>query len=643
MLRLSVILVLNIFLVTFSDSQETPGNFFSWIPEELRDFISDVTANSVISLTSFINSLVRFYEENVEQLDDFLWDTTEDPKTEYDFIVVGAGSAGSVVANRLSELPWSVVVLEAGQPETSFVDIPLLAVGFQGGQYDWGYVAEPQENACWGLEDHRMPFPRGKALGGTSVLNYMIYSRGNEIDYNELAKRGNPGWSYEDVLPYFMKSENATDLSYAEWMYHGEGGPLTVEDTFQSAVVGAMMAGGDEIGLPTIDYNAPTHRYGVSPIQSTTRRGRRLSAGRAFLSPVSKRDNLDIVIDALVTKILIDEKKKEAVGVMYEKDGIVYTIKAKKEVIICAGAINSPQLLMLSGVGPQKHLKDLGVPVVKHLPGVGRNLKDHISFYGLNYKVDFDWNQTPLAYLTSLDDFIREGRGPFSTLGGVEGLGLIRTNYSSYLPDAPDIEILFVRGYIGTDRETFTKEAFRLTDDVYDRSFRPLEGAPVWCLIPMLLHPMSTGEVKLRSGDPHDPPLIYGNYYSDKHGVDVKRMIAAIRRVREFEDTAAFRSNGARLSEIPVFGCDPYQFDSDLYWECALKTVSVTMYHPMGTCKMGPKKDKMAVVDNRLRVHGVKNLRVADASVFPWVSGHTNAPAIMVGEKVSDMIKADHQ
>lgn len=181
-----------------------------------------------------------------------------------------------------------------------------------------------------------------------------------------------------------------------------------------------------------------------------------------------------------------------------------------------------------------------------------------------------------------------------------------------------------------------------MVDDVYDHTYRPLEDIPIWGIAPILLHPLSVGEVKLRSNDPHDAPLIYANYYSDRDNIDVKRMIAGIRRIQEIEYTSAFRKQGAKMSDIPVWGCQGYEFDSDDYWECALRTVSVSIYHPMGTCKMGPKKDNMAVVDNRLKVYGIKRLRIADASILPWISGHTNAPAIMIGEKVCDMIKQDH-
>ncbi|XP_056643069.1 glucose dehydrogenase [FAD, quinone]-like [Diorhabda sublineata] len=598
-----------------------------------------VQGSAMMHMSNVANELIRLYEKFIIKVDEEIWTLTDTPAEEYDFIVVGGGSAGSVVAARLSEIAdWKICLLEAGVPETEYVDVPLLAVTFQGSIYDWSYTMEPQQNALWGLVDGRMPCPRGKALGGSSVLNFMIYSRGAKEDFDKWEELGNKGWSYKDVLPYFLKSEGAHNLGKADMDYHNTTGPLSVENTYRSSIVDAAIEGGAEIGLEYVDYNSPRSEIGVSPSQSTTRNGRRFSTGRAFLVPASSRSNLDIVIKALVTKIIINEETKQAQGVIYEKDGKTSVVLARKEVILCAGAINSPQLLMLSGIGPEHHLQKFGIPVIKDLP-VGQGMLDHVCFYGTIFPVYFDWDQTWISYLTSLPKFVTKGEGPFATMGGVEGLGFIRTNVSSYSPNSPDVEFLLLRGYLGTDHGTFLRQAFRITDELYSYTYEPLENEPVWTIAPILLHPMSVGEVQLRSADPHDKPLIYGNYYSDKCNRDIKRMIEAIRYIEKFLDTKAFRSNGAKLSPYPVYGCQNIEFNSDEYWECALRTISVTLYHPMGTCKMGPTIDKTAVVDNKLRVRGIKGLRVADVSVIPFLSGHTNAAAIMIGERVSDFIK----
>ncbi|XP_074030301.1 glucose dehydrogenase [FAD, quinone] [Leptinotarsa decemlineata] len=486
-----------------------------------------------------------------------------------------------------------------------------------------------------------MAIPRGKGLGGSSILNFMVYSRGTKTDFDNWEKLGNEGWSYDDVLPYFLKSEGAHGLTKADWNFHNKDGPLSIENTYQSLVVKSAISAGKDIGIPYVDYNSPLTPLGFSPAQSHLRHGKRFSAARAYLEPIAKnRSNLDIVTSALVTKLLINDQKK-AYGVQYEKGKKTYSVRARKEVILSAGAINTPQILMLAGIGPKDHLDEMGIPCVQSL-AVGKHLIDHLTFHGVVFNIYFDIDQTTLRYILTAPEIIMKGKGPLSTLGGVEGVGFVKTNLSTYEEDNPDIEFLFIRGHLASDHGNWIRPAFRLQDDLYEKTFKPLEKKPCWTIAPVLLHPESEGQVKLKSTDPHHPPLIYANYFTDKNNNDIKRFIAGIRIIEKLEKTRAFRSNGAKLSNIPIHGCQHHELRSDAYWECALRTMSNTLYHQMGTCKMGPREDPTSVVDSRFRVHGMESLRVVDASIIPFISGHINAVCIMFGEKASDMIKEDY-
>uniref|UniRef100_W4VSH7 Putative salicyl alcohol oxidase-like n=1 Tax=Phaedon cochleariae TaxID=80249 RepID=W4VSH7_PHACE len=610
--------------------------------DSIADSIQSIRATVLVFLTNLANNLCRLYEKYILRIDEVVFDTDTLADAEYDFIVVGAGSAGCVMGNRLSEISdWKILVLEAGQPETAFVDIPLLAMGFQGGIYDWAYLMEEQPNVAFGLKDRRMDLPRGKGLGGSSLLNFMIYARGSAGDFDKWAEMGNEGWSFADVLPYYMKSEGANLTSKIESQYHNRDGPLTVENTYQSLLVDAILSGGEEIGLPYIDYNAPVEPFGFSPVQSTTQNGRRFSTARAYLAPVAHRPNLDIITDAFVTNIMIDSVEKRAYGVQYQKAGNTYTVYARKEVILSAGAINSPQLLMLSGIGPKKHLADVGIPCIKDLP-VGQHLIDHLAFYGLNFLIYFDWDQVDIRYALSIPEFVKFSKGPFTTLGGVEAVGFFKTEVAKYKENIPDVEVQFMRGSIGSDHGVWMKRALRISDEVYKSAIEPIENLPCWCAAPVLLLPKSEGEVKLLSADPFDHPRIIPKYFTDEYNEDIKTMVAGIRVLEKLVNTTAFRTNGAKISEYPIAGCEHFKFDSFEYWECALRAISHTLYHPMGTCRMGPPHDPSAVVNNQLQVNGIAGLRVVDVSIIPMFSAHTNAPAVMIAEKASDMIKRFH-
>lgn len=360
--------------------------------------------------------------------------------------------------------------------------------------------------------------------------------------------------------------------------------------------------------------------------------------------PVRNRTNLTILTKARVTKILIDPRTKVAYGVEYVRNKKRYVVSASKEVILSAGSFNSPQLLMLSGIGPKDHLQELEIPILQDLP-VGQKLQDHLTFLGLVFTVNESIVVQQEEILTDLNNYLsllREGSGAFTTLGGVEALAYVKTNVANYTENYPDIEFIFIGGGLQTDRGEVYSRMFRVDNRTYDRIWRPLENSYAWSVFPMLLHPKSYGYLKLKSKNPFQWPLFYGNYFTDPNNEDLKTFIAAIREVQRIAKAPAFQKYNSRQVKTPLPGCEHLIFDTDDYWECALRHISATLHHQVATCKMGPPDDPEAVVDNKLRVYGVRNLRVADTSIIPFaLSAHTSVPAHMIGEKASDLIKEE--
>ncbi|RZC32593.1 GMC oxred N domain containing protein [Asbolus verrucosus] len=558
----------------------------------------------------------------------------------YDFIIVGAGSAGSVIANRLSEVhDWKILVLEVGEEE-KYTEMPLTVSLLQFTKYNWRYFMERQPGIALACENQRMPWPKGKALGGTSVINYMIYTRGQRFDFDKWAAQGNPGWSYKDILPYYIKSENTALKNNVDYRYHGVQGYLRTEDAYQSEISNAFINGLNELEIPIVDYNA-NKSLGVSTIQGTTSEGKRLSAARAFLHSVNHRPNLRILTEAFVTKLLINRETKEAYGVEYERFGVSNRVGASKEVILSAGTFGSPQLLILAGIGPKEHLEELGIPVLKNLQ-VGRNLQDHFAFLGLSFStnqyVTHHFSQLLNPY--NILNFYINGMGPLTGLGGAQAIAYIKTSQSKEPADDPDIELLFIGTSLAFDFGLVIRRGMGITDKIYNAVFGPLEKTYSLMIIPLLLHPKSKGYLKLRSKDPHDYPLFYGNYLTDSGNEDIDTLLASIRYVQRLAQTKAFAKFNVTFNTNPVPGCERHKFDSDPYWKCCLRFLGQTLHHQVGTVKMGPSEDPEAVVNNELQVHGIGRLRVADCSVIPFaIAAHTSAPAMMVGEKAADLIK----
>ena len=556
--------------------------------------------------------------------------------------VSGGGSAGAVLANRLSENPrWRILLLEAGPDESEASDVPILANNLQLGKLDWQYKTEPQPGrACIGHVGGRCNWPRGKVLGGSSVLNYMLYVRGNKGDYDEWRDLGNPGWSYEEVLPYFRKSEdNRNPYLARDRRHHGTGGYLTVQEPpWRTPIAVAFVEGGVEMGYDNRDCNGRQQTGFMLP-QATIRRGSRCSTAKAFLRAARKRKNLDIVIGAHVMKILIDRDTKRAYGVKYWRRGRVWRVFVNNEVILSAGALNSPQLLMLSGLGPKHHLQSLGVPVLVDLAGVGRNLQDHYGSMGLVGVADepITIKEERFMNVQSMLQYAAHANGPLTSLGGVEGLAWINTKFANKSVDRPDLEIMFVSGSSASDSGT-VRRVQSLTNTTYYNMYAPLESRDSFSFLLMVTRPTSRGWIELRSRNPFDKPIFEAGYFNHPH--DIKVIREGMKFCIALTKTKAFRKYGARIyEERKIPGCEHLHLWSDEYLECLARHYTNTIYHHSGSVKMGPSSDPGAVVDARLRVYGVEGLRVVDASIMPTVvSGNTNAPTIMIGEKVNKTV-----
>ncbi|XP_069699000.1 glucose dehydrogenase [FAD, quinone]-like [Periplaneta americana] len=610
------------------------------LPLALAGYAVNAASNVAWFFPMLVAAIAYFHYELLDPESRPIDVATELLHPEYDFIVVGAGSAGAVLANRLTEVDdWTVLLLEAGGDETEISDVPVLAAYLQLSKLDWKYKTEPQGTACLGMKNQRCNWPRGKVIGGSSVLNYMLYVRGNKKDYDIWESLGNPGWGSEEALYYFKKSEDNRNPYLARTPYHSTGGYLTVQEApWHTPLAAAFVQAGVEMGYDNRDINGE-YQTGFMIAQGTTRRGSRCSTGKAFLRPARLRKNLHVAMESHVTRILIDPATKRAFGVEFRRDSKMHVIRARKEVIVSGGAVNSPQLLMLSGIGPREHLQELRIPVIQDLK-VGHNLQDHIGLGGFTFMINQPVSLVQSRYenVPSVLKYAMFGDGPLTVLGGVEGLAFVGTKYVNASEDFPDIEFHFISGSTNSDGGRQIRKAHGITEAFYKKVFNPINNMDTWSVIPVLLRPKSRGVIKLRSKNPFDYPLIYPNYFLDPQDMNV--LVEGVKIAIAMSRTRSFQRFGSKLHEVPFPGCSHIRMWTDDYWECMIRTYSVTIYHPVGTCKMGPYWDADAVVDPELKVYGVQGLRVVDASIMPTlVSGNTNAPVIMVAEKGSDLIK----
>ena len=490
-----------------------------------------------------------------------------------------------------------------------------------------------------GLKDGRCSWPRGKVIGGSSVLNYLVYARGNKRDYDRWAELGNPGWSYDEVLYYFKKSEDNRNPYLAGTRYHGKGGYLTIQEApWRTPLASAFVEAGVEMGYENRDCNGEFQTGFMIP-QATLRRGSRCSTAKAFLRPIRRRPNLHIALHSQVTKVLIDDRSKRAYGVRFRRHNKLWEVRARKEVILSAGAINSPQILLLSGIGPRWHLNEHKIPVVADL-SVGENLQDHYGSGAMAFTIDdpVSIRKEQVQNLPSFMRYVLFGKGPLTALAGVEGVAFFNTKYANKSDDYPDAELYLISGTPGSDGGKQIRKVHGLTDDTW-QFFQPLANRHSFYIFPWLLRPYSRGSVRLKSNNPFDKPLMYAGYFKDPR--DLKTMVEAQKFALSIAQTDAFKRMGAKFwDEYLMPGCEQHDPWTDDYWACCTQHYTTTIYHYSGTCKMGKPDDPGSVVDHELKVYGVRGLRVIDTSIMPHVvSGNTNGPAVMIGERGSDLIK----
>jgi choline dehydrogenase len=533
----------------------------------------------------------------------------------YDYIIIGAGSAGCVLANRLSEDPSvSVLLIEAGGKDSKLqIHIPAAYGELNYSDVDWGLHTEPQAH----VDNRKMYQPRGKTLGGSSSTNAMAYVRGHRDDYDIWAKMGAKGWHYDAVLPYFKKSENNEQHDDA---FHGQGGLLNVTEAkyYRTELADAFVAACVEKGLPeTSDYNG-AQQEGVGHFQFTIKDAKRHSTATAFLKPVLDRKNLTVFTKTHVKKVIIENDR--AIGVEILRGGKTEKISVKKEVLLSAGAFGSPQILMLSGIGAKDELRRQDIELKKELQGVGKNLHDHLMS-GMSclttYSGTMNNAMKPLNKIGHLLNYAVSKKGPL-TISPLETNAFLKSDPSL---SQPDLQLFFVPFHMGNEDDIANGSEF------YKPETYPKTNG--FTALSVLLQPESRGFVSLRSNDPMAAPIIQPNYLAAEN--DRALLVKGFKIVRDIVFANAFNNYRTQLNF-------PQKSDSDEAILAHIRRTVECVYHPVGTCKMG--QDELSVVDENLRVHGIAGLRVIDASVMPRiVSGNTNAACIMIGEKGADLVK----
>ncbi|XP_011688335.1 PREDICTED: glucose dehydrogenase [FAD, quinone]-like isoform X2 [Wasmannia auropunctata] len=521
---------------------------------------------------------------------------------QYDYIIVGAGSAGAILASRLAKDNYSVLLLEAGGTAPILLDIPFLAPMIQNTVYDWQYVTVPQKHACKGLINNQSRWPRGKVLGGTSRLNYMAYVLGHRLDYEK--------W-FPNFIESVANNDEEINISEMRWT-------TGFADIFLKAI--------KELNHNISNINSHLDK-GFMKAQLTMKNGRRWSTDKILY----KKSNhaLTILTHARAVKILINLDKVE--GIEFVRFGNKYTAIATKDVILSAGTVESPKLLMLSGIGPKKHLEEFGINVINDLP-VGQTLMDHI-LTGLDLVIlntSLGLNFSDIFNPISAFNYFFFGKGPW-TSSGVEVLGTFQSPLHANESTVPDLQLMMLPLGVSKDNGVILKKAMGISDEVYSKYFAAFSHQDTITIAPVLLHPKSSGELRLQSSDFFHEPLIDPKYLSNEDDIDT--LIEGIYFVKELLNTTVMRAHGASLNRRVFPGCENHVFDTRDYWRCYIQQLTLTSYHPAGTCRIGD------VVDTTFKVYNIKNLYVVDASVLPSLpSGNINAPVIALAQRAARIL-----
>ncbi|XP_031636375.1 alcohol dehydrogenase [acceptor]-like isoform X2 [Contarinia nasturtii] len=555
----------------------------------------------------------------------------------FDFIVVGAGSAGSVVASRLSENPnWKVLLLEAGGDPPIESEIPGLWFTLQNSSYDWQYFTEPCNTGGLALNNHQSFWPRGKTLGGSSAMNAMLYVRGNRRDFDlHWQTAAGADWNWESILKYYTRFEsNNNEANHAS--LNVDNYPRTEFDEYIKSM---LQHSYEELGFKHLNNFYGEKFVGFGRAKGILNKSQRVSSAKAYLHSnlVDVRNNLHIIKLAHVNRLIIDEKTKQVTGVEFVRLPEQKTViaNARKEVVLSAGAVNTPKILILSGIGPKAELAKHQIPLIKEA-AVGENLQDHIMV-PLIFSVHKSTAVSPTYQMLAENffNYIFHQNGSLSNMGSVDYMGFISTVNDTLYPDIQVLNYLIPKQ--SADVLRLILGFFNYKQNIVDSIVTANLEADTFFAYPVLLNPKSHGKITLNSNNPQDPPKIQPNYLSNAEDVDT--FVRAVKILEKITTTKTLKEHESEIVTFELENCDGFARGSDEHWECYVRHMPMTVYHPTGTAKMGSNNDGRNVVDAELNVYGIKNLRVADASIMPEiVSGNTNAATVVIGEKAAEFI-----
>ncbi|XP_050498739.1 uncharacterized GMC-type oxidoreductase Mb1310-like [Diabrotica virgifera virgifera] len=567
-----------------------------------------------------------------------MYEATEEPIIDYgtyDFVIIGGGTAGCVVANRLSEIEnWSVLVIEAGN-YTSLGVHEFLSNTFsltQHSNFNWGFPMVSQKPDGSGNNETNR-YPRGKGVGGSSLINPAICTKGNPENYNNWAEITNDlTWTYNNVLKYFKKAENfhwTDQYAPVNMKYHGTKGMMTIQHSVpHNFLTQTFLDANIDLKMNLTDYNSPS-QLGGSVFQIFLKDGKREDTGSVYITPFLKRRNLRVLTNSFVTKIEINSLNKTASSVIFTNSGRTFRVKAKKEIILSAGVVGSPQILMLSGVGPHKHLREIGIDVIKNLE-VGSSFVDH-PLVMLGFKSNMTITEEPIQKKVA---DLCQGKGSLTSFTISQGVGFYRVNpYGNN--KAPNVEVFpLVLKYSQSGPGLYESDT-----DIYQAYFADRDQQMGFYF--SNIAPISRGTIRLKNKDPFEYPLINPKFFSDVNNTDIEVSYKGLELIFNMINTPSYQKLGFKYVANPLPPCESFTKSSREYWYCYIRYMAAPFYHGTGTCSMGKSHETGAVVDSKLKVFGINKLRVVDASIFPTpIAGHTEMPVLMVAEKISDEIKA---